>query len=625
MPSVFAISLGLSISIILAGCSESPQTPELSSVGENVLAARDTLSVNTSEQETSRFVAWLDDKFAELMDFSPMGKTRNGDKSNYGDLDEVSEAALDKALQWRRDSVAEMRTGFDRDLLDTEAQLSWELWEYQLEMAEMNLPFRRHSYIFGRNGPQTGLPNDLINYHAVADISDMQAYISRLRQSKRYMEQYLERAKLAAADGIRAPFFDYDRAMNEIQRVVSGAPFDAAGSSAIWTDINDKLANLVDTGVATEEQAAQLEEAARTALLEYFKPGYDQALAWLEADRVNVPDHATGASSLPNGAEYYSARLKTMTTLPLNADEIHDLGISEVARIQAEMDDIRRRVGFEGSLQDFFNFMRENDDFYFENTDQGRADYLTMAEEVLADVAQKLPDYFGILPKASLEVRRVEAFRESAGGAAHYRSGTKDGSRPGVFYVHLADMRAVAVNRLENLAYHEGLPGHHMQRSIQKELDGVPQFRANGSYTAFTEGWGLYAELLGKEMGGYLDPYSDMGRLSGEIWRAVRLVVDTGIHAKQWTEDQAVQYALENSPRPELSVRSEIKRYFNNPGQATAYKIGMLKILEYRAKAEAELGEKFDIKAFHDTVLGSGPLPMTALEAKIDRWIESVK
>jgi uncharacterized protein (DUF885 family) len=219
----------------------------------------------------------------------------------------------------------------------------------------------------------------------------------------------------------------------------------------------------------------------------------------------------------------------------------------------------------------------------------------------------------------------VEAFRESAGGAAHYRSGTKDGSRPGVFYVHLADMRAVAVNRLENLAYHEGLPGHHMQRSIQKELDGVPQFRANGSYTAFTEGWGLYAELLGKEMGGYLDPYSDMGRLSGEIWRAVRLVVDTGIHAKQWTEDQAVQYALENSPRPELSVRSEIKRYFNNPGQATAYKIGMLKILEYRAKAEAELGEKFDIKAFHDTVLGSGPLPMTALEAKIDRWIESVK
>jgi uncharacterized protein (DUF885 family) len=314
-----------------------------------------------------------------------------------------------------------------------------------------------------------------------------------------------------------------------------------------------------------------------------------------------------------------------MTTLPLSADEIHATGRSEVARIQEEMESIKRQVGFEGSLQEFFNFMRENDDFYFDNTDQGRADYLAMADQVLVDVATKLPDYFGLLPKASLEVRRVEAFRESAGGAAHYRKGTPDGSRPGVFYVHLADMRAVAINRLENLAYHEGLPGHHMQRSIQQELTDIPKFRADGGYTAYTEGWGLYAEFLAKEMGGYPDPYSEMGRLSSEIWRSVRLVVDTAIHTKGWSEDQAVQYALENSPRPELSVRSEVKRYFNNPGQATAYKIGMIKILEYRAKAEAELGVKFDIKAFHDTVLGSGPLPMVALEAKIDRWIDSVR
>jgi uncharacterized protein (DUF885 family) len=453
----------------------------------------------------------------------------------------------------------------------------------------------------------------------------MQAYISRLQQSGRYMEQYLERAKLAAAEGIRAPYFDYDQAMSEIQRVISGAPFDDVGSSALWTDITDKLAALLESGAATAQQAAELETAAKDALVNTFKPGYEQVFAWLESDRANVTEQATGASALPNGEQYYSARLLTMTTLPLSADEIHELGVKEVARIQSEMEGIKRQVGFEGSLQEFFNFMRENDDFYFENTDQGRADYLVMADEVLADVAEKLPEYFGILPKASLEVRRVEAFRETAGGAAHYRAGTADGSRPGVFYVHLADMRAVAVNRLEHLAYHEGLPGHHMQRSIQKELEDIPKFRANSGYTAYTEGWGLYAELLGKEMGGYLDPYSDMGRLSGEIWRAVRLVVDTGIHAQQWTENQAVQYSLENSPRPELSVRSEIKRYFNNPGQATAYKIGMIKILEYRAKAEAELGDKFDIRAFHDTVLGSGPLPMTALEAKIDRWIESFR
>jgi len=242
---------------------------------------------------------------------------------------------------------------------------------------------------------------------------------------------------------------------------------------------------------------------------------------------------------------------------------------------------------------------------------------------LLADMYTKLPDYFGILPKADLQVKRVEAFREVAGGAAHYARGTKDGSRPGTFYVHLIDMQAAAVNRLENLSYHEGVPGHHMQISIQQELENLPQFRANRGYTAFSEGWGLYAEYLGKEMGGYNDPYADFGRLSGEIWRAVRLVVDTGIHAQRWTQDQAVQYALENTARPELSVRSEIRRYFNNPGQATAYKIGMLKIMELREKAEAELGDDFDIKAFHDAVLGSGPLPMMVLDDKITAWIEA--
>jgi uncharacterized protein (DUF885 family) len=289
------------------------------------------------------------------------------------------------------------------------------------------------------------------------------------------------------------------------------------------------------------------------------------------------------------------------------------------------MEVIKRQVGFEGSLQSFFNFLREDDQFYYPNTDQGRNDYLALADEILADMYTRLPDFFGILPKAGLQVKRVEAFREVPGGAAHYARGTADGSRPGTFYAHLIDMRAVAINRLENLSYHEGVPGHHMQISIQQELENIPRFRTTRGYTAFSEGWGLYAELLGKEMGGYQDPYADMGRLSGEIWRAVRLAVDTGIHDQGWTQEQAVAYALANSPRPESSVRSEVRRYFNNPGQATAYKIGMLKILEYRAMAEEELGSDFDIKTFHDTVLGSGALPMPVLQAKIERWIESLK
>jgi len=579
----------------------------------------------TASSETARFTAWLDTEFADEMDFSPLAKTRQGNKSDLGELDDVSEAAMDKLLQWRRDSVSRMHDEFTREALDQQGQLSWDLWEYALQVAELNAPFKRHTYIFGRNGPQTSLVNNLINYQEVDSVDDMRAYISRLQQSQRYLLQYLERAQLAAGEGIRAPYFDYDRAMSEIERVMRGQPFSESGESAIWADITTKIAALQDAGSIDATLANALTEQSRTALLTSLQPALDDIHSWLQTDRENVPVQARGAWSLPNGDAYYAARLQTMTTLPMTALEIHQLGMDEVARIQSEMEAIKRQVGFEGSLQDFFTFMREDDQFFYPNTDQGREDYLKLADDFLQTTYAKLPDYFGILPKAGLQVSRVEAFREQAGGAAHYARGTADGSRPGTFYVHLSDMNAAAVNRLENLAYHEGVPGHHLQISIQQELQDIPQFRNNRGYTAFSEGWGLYAESLGKEMGGYQDPYSDFGRLSGEIWRAVRLVVDTGIHALHWTEEQAVDFAMQNSPRPELSVRAEIQRYFNNPGQATAYKIGMLKIMELRARAEAELGDDFDIKAFHDQVLGSGQLPMQVLEEQIDQWIESVQ
>ncbi|WOJ92888.1 DUF885 domain-containing protein [Congregibacter variabilis] len=575
--------------------------------------------------ETRRFNNWLDKEYHVETDFSPLSKSRRGDKSAHGELDDVSESALASQLQWRRDSVARMQSEFQRAALDEEAQRSWDLREYQLERQEWSQPFQRHRFIFGRNGPQSRFPNNLINYHEVSSESDMQDYVSRLRQSGRYLRQYLVRAQLAAEEGIRAPYFDYERAISEIDRVITGEPFSDGDSSALWADISGKLAALLEAAIIDAKRADELSQAARAALLGELKPAYQEIRAWLVADFPNVSEEAQGAWSLPNGEAYYAARLSTMTTLPLTAEEIYQTGAREVARIQNEMEGIKRQVGFEGSLQEFFNFLREDDQFFLPNTDEGRQAYLDLADQYLKAMYAKLPDYFGILPKAGLQVRRVEAFREQAGGSAHYARGTPDGSRPGTFYAHLADMRAVAVNRLENLSYHEGVPGHHMQISIQQELDNIPQFRAYARYTAFSEGWGLYSELLGKEMGGYEDPYADFGRLSGEIWRAVRLVVDTGIHAKGWSEEEAVQYALANSSRPELSVRSEVRRYFNNPGQATAYKIGMLKIQEYRARAESELGDAFDIRAFHDVVLGSGPLPMAVLQTKVDNWIESVR
>jgi uncharacterized protein (DUF885 family) len=282
---------------------------------------------------------------------------------------------------------------------------------------------------------------------------------------------------------------------------------------------------------------------------------------------------------------------------------------------------IKDTVKFEGDLKAFFKHMRESDEFYFPSTDEGRAEYLALAHKYLAAMEVKLPEYFGVLPKGKLDVKRVEAYREQPGGSAHYVRGTPDGSRPGVFYAHLVDMRAAAIYRLENLAYHEGVPGHHMQIAIQQELAGLPRFRSHHGYTAFSEGWGLYSEYLGKEMGFYTSPYNDFGRLSGELWRSIRLVVDTGMHNKGWTQQQANDYALNNSPFPEVKAKAEVRRYFNNPAQAVAYKIGMLKIMELRQQAELELGDKFDIRSFHDTVIGAGPLPMKVLERRVNQWI----
>lgn len=601
----------------LAACHTQPN------VGTALPAA-----VDSKVDTTQTFHQWLDGEYDQLLDFSPLLKTRLGIKEDYDQLDDVSEASLQRQLAWREGSVARMQRDFNRDQLTPDGQLSWDLWLYLRNDAQANSQFLRNAYIFGRYGPQANLPNNLINYHKVDEPADMAAYVSRLNQSGTYMRTYLKRAQLAAADGVRPPYFDYDRTLSEIDRVTTGAPFTNSpsdGNSAIWADITTKIQALLDRKQITADQARKFTEQARTALLEKFQPAFNAVAAWHRADRENVPEEATGAWALPNGQAYYAQRLATMTTLPLSAEEVHELGLREVARIQAEMGEIQQAVGFQGSFADFLSFMRGDDQFYLPNTDAGRAEYLRLAEVYLADMYKKLPDYFGILPKAKLQVKRVEAFRESPGGAAHYARGTKDGSRPGTFYAHLIDMRAMTVNRLENLSYHEGVPGHHMQLSIQQEQEDLPLFRANGRYTAYSEGWGLYAELLGKEMGGYRDPYADFGRLSGEIWRAVRLVVDTGIHAMRWSEQQALEYALANSSRPDASVRSEIRRYFHNPGQATAYKIGMLEIQALRARAEQRLGENYDIKGFHDLILGSGPLPMKELGNQVDRWIASLQ
>jgi uncharacterized protein (DUF885 family) len=582
------------------------------------------ISTASQQTETQRLNAWLDEQYAEQLETSPMTKTALGDKTDYGQLDDFSLAAEQRDLEWLRESVTTMLSEFDYTQLTDDGKLSYDMWKFSLERAEAGVPYRQHGYIFGRGGPHAYLPNFLINFHRVDTVADLDAYVSRLRELDRVFTELLERSRAASAAGIRQPRFGYDFALAEIERVTAGAPFsnsDSSPNSPLWTDLQSKTTALIDEGLLSAEEAQVYFQQIQALLAGEVKTAYEEVAAWLREDREIASEEAQGVWALPDGEAFYNYRLAQMTTVDLTAEEIHQIGLDEVARIQAEMETIKQQVGFDGSLQEFFTFMREDEQFYFPNTDEGRQAYLDLNNKYLDAIALKLPDYFGRLPKAALEVRRVEAFREQAGGAQHYSAGTPDGSRPGVFYSHMSDMSTLPIFQLEDVAYHEGSPGHHMQISIQQELEDVPKFRTQYRTTAYTEGWGLYSEWLAKEMGGFEDPYSDFGRLGGEIWRAIRLVVDTGIHSKRWTEEEAVQYFLANSPQAEGAVRSEIKRYIATPGQATAYKIGMLKIQEVRRNAEQALGEAFDVREFHDIVLGAGALPLPLLEARVNRWI----
>jgi uncharacterized protein (DUF885 family) len=570
--------------------------------------------------------AYLDAEYQEELADSPEEMTSQGIKTRYGELDDRSEAAADKRLEWRKQSVNDMKAKFTPETLNEDAKLSYEIWELELKRAEESSKWRRNRYVFSRGNATTGIPNFLINQHRVDEKADMEAYVARVGLIDDALDQLLVRAKAAQADGIHMPGFTYDQSLGEIKRVTTGAPFTKGKDAALFADAKTKIAKLVTGGKITADEGKAFEKAIADVMTTQMKPAYDRVAAFITEDKPNgqKPDKQ-GAQVLPKGVEFYDAMLYLQTTTAMTADEIHTLGLSEVARIRGEMEKVKEAAGFKGTLEEFFVFMRTDKRFYLSNNDAGAAEYIKLADGYLKGMEAKLPEYFGILPKAKLEVRRVEAFREQPGGAQHYMGATPDGSRPGIFYAHLSDMKAMPTYQLENITYHEGLPGHHMQISIQQELTGIPTFRTQYGYGAFSEGWGLYSEALAKEMGFDVDPYNDFGRLSGEIWRAIRLVVDTGIHAKGWTQQRAEDYFKANSAQPEQAIKSEVERYILNPGQATSYKIGMITIQKLRDEAKAALGDKFDYRTFHDTVLGGGALPMPVLQAKVRRWIEAQK
>ncbi len=576
----------------------------------------------TSRREADALDAYLEGEFEELLVMSPELATQLGRKDGYDRLSDRSEAGELERLEWRRESVAEMGARFDPETLPPDARISYEIWATALARDELAYRFRRNDFVFTRGGPHTSIPTFLINNHRVESVSDMEAYIARLSALGAAIDQSLARAEAAAAEGIRAPRFAYERSLTEARNLLEGRPFaETQESSTLLADAQGKIDGLLEAGRIDRAEADALVAGAERALLEDVGPAYERLITWLEADIADAPSGVVGALTYPNGEAWYEAALYLNTTTDMTAEEIHALGLAEVERIQAEMEAVKDEVGFEGSLAELFVFMRSDDMFLLPDTDEGRQAYIDLAQGYLDAMDAALPQYFGVLPEAELVVRRVEPFREEPGGAQHYRAPTPDGSLPGIFYAHLSDMSAMPTFQLEAIAYHEGAPGHHLQIAIARELTGVPTFRTVTGYAAYSEGWGLYAEELAAIMGFYEDPYSEFGRLSTELWRAVRLVVDTGIHAKGWSEEEAVEYFLANAPSAEGAVRSEIRRYIVTPGQATSYKIGMITIQRLRAEAMAALGPDFDYRDFHDVILGAGAMPLPVLEARVRRWI----
>lgn len=613
-PTTHKSLLTIILIVLLGGCENADNTNQ-----SQAEAPHTNLSLNQ----------WFDARYEEELQFSPVQLSFLGRKERNNELGSFSYAAFTEQLAWKKQTVEELRQLYDYASLTPAEQISYDIWVYQYEQAAASAEYFYSGLSFDQmSGIQSFIPTFLINFHRVEDEEDLRGYIARIKDVAPRMQEMLETAQKSADAGVVSPGFALDGVIEQASAIIDGHPFteNSIKDSDLWADFQQETQALVEQQKLTQEVADALMQDAKSALKKHFLPTYQSIIAWAETQKDRAPDIVTGVGSQPNGAAYYTHRLATQTTTSLTAEEIHQLGLNEIQRLRKEMQSIMDEVNFDGDLAAFFQHVRDGKWNYYPDTDEGRKAYITDASAAIENIKSQLPKFFGLMPKADLVVKRVEAFREQDGAAQHYYPGTPDGSRAGTYYAHLSDMRAMPKNQLEVIAYHEGLPGHHMQISIAQELRDVPKFRTQAGFTAYSEGWALYSEVLAKEIPGtYIDPYNRFGQLTSEIWRAIRLVVDTGLHAKGWTEQQAIDYFMQNSPEPLESVTSEIRRYIVMPGQATSYKIGMLKIQELRHRAENALGDQFDIRSFHDAVLGGGAMPLPILERAIDQWIDSVK
>ncbi|MGJ8562159.1 MAG: DUF885 domain-containing protein [Alphaproteobacteria bacterium] len=582
--------------------------------------AQTEAALEAAQAVNAQLDVWFETKFMENARRYPQVLAGLGIKERTSEWNDPSRAFALEQLERTKSDLAELTSTFDRSALTADRQLSYDLYVRQAENSIEDDEWWGYNYPFNQMfGAQSGIPTFLLNQHRIDNEADAKAYIARINAVQSYLGEIVKNAKESADRGIMPPRFVYDHVLRDVGNVMTGAPFTKIGKdNLILKDFKAKLGNLD----LDEDASKALIAEANDALFTSFRPAFQALNTELKRQQA-LSTEDDGAWKLPKGEDFYAWRLNRMTTTDMSAAEIHQLGLDEVARIHGEMRTIMKEVGFEGTLQEFFTYLKTDPKFTYEDSDAGRQAYLDEATRMIDVMKTRLDDVFLKKPVADLEVRRVEDFREKSAGKAFYNRPAADGSRPGYYYANLYKITDMPKYQMEALAYHEGIPGHHMQLAIAQELTGVPQFQKYARVTAYTEGWGLYSEFLPKEMGFYEDPYSDFGRLSMEIWRAARLVVDTGLHDKKWTRQEAIDYLLDNTPNPENDAIKAIERYIVMPGQATAYKIGMIKIQNLREDAKARLGDKFDIREFHDVVLKSGPLPLSILETQVDDWVKS--
>ena len=568
--------------------------------------------------EDARLYAFFEEASREQLRLSPETMTYRGMKERYGELGHHTKANADKAMALVEARLARMKRDFDRTKLGESSKLSYDLFVRAVAMRRTAIRWYWESYAVTSNGGGLdGIPLLMINAHRVNTVADAKAYVSRLRAVERVASEVSADIDQRTARGVLPPAFIFARVVSNTKNQLKGAPFDTGLDHPVFADFKKKLAALQ----ADPAVKARLQAEGEAALKGPWRRGYTRYIRALET----MASKATGVNgvwALPDGAAYYADLLKLETTTDLTPEQVHQTGLSEVARIRGEIEQLKAKIGFAGPLEAFFDHVRTDPQFQYPNTAAGKAQCLADGRKLISDYMAVAHTQFSRLPKLPLEVRAVEPFREKTAPAVPaYQVGAPDGSRPGVVYFNLSDMTQVLKPQIPVSCYHEGAPGHHFQMGRALEQTDLPTFRRNAVFNAYTEGWAVYCEKLAKEAGMYQDPYDDFGRLAFELWRAVRLVVDTGIHAQRWSREQVVDYMRKNTLNTARDLEAEVDRYFTSPAQACTYKIGQLRISALRQRAESRLGPKFDIRDFHEVVLAGGSLPLDMLETRVDAYI----